>query len=109
MRNTSVFQPSTKLYFWLDNTEALTKIFISTVLQARDKVHLRDPVPVGPHQMRKLAASYSATMLNNNRANETMLLERMGYKSMTVIKKCYIAHVPQLSFKCVVPLGTYTP
>ena len=64
MRNTSVSQPSTKHPLWLDNTEALTKIFISTVMQARDRVQLRDPVPVGPHQMRKLAASYSAPMLN---------------------------------------------
>ena len=78
-------------------------------MQARDRVQLRDPVPVGPHQMRKLAASYSATMLNDNRANEMMLLERMGYKSMTVIKKCYIAHVPKISFKFVIPLGTYKP
>ena len=47
--------------------------------------------------MRKLAVSYSATMLNNNRANGDDVLERMGYKSMTIIKKCYIGHVPDLS------------
>ena len=109
MRKDSVNHPSNKHPLWLDSTDVLSKLFSSIVVRARESAQRRDTVPIGPHQMRKLAASYSAKMLNDNKAMETLLLERMGYKSMKIIKKCYIAHVPDLNYKCVVPLGTYNP
>ena len=68
-----------------------------------------DNISIGPHHMRKLAASYSAIMMGDSKNLERALMDRMGYQSMTVLKKNYISSVPGLKFKCVIPLGTYMP
>ena len=101
--------PSTKDPLWLLDTQGLSKLFKSTVFQSRHRVQMLDNISIGPHHMRKLAASYSAVMMGDSRGLERVLMDRMGYKSMKVLKKNYISNVPDLKFKCVVPLGTYTP
>ena len=62
-----------------------------------------DNISIGPHHMRKLAASYSAIMMGESRSSERILMDRVGFKSMTVLEKNYISNVPELKFKYVVP------
>ena len=101
-------RPSSKDPLWSMDTKGLTKLFKSVVSQSRQGLRL-DEVSIGPHQMRKLAASYSAVLMGNSKDLERTLLDRMGCKSMTVLKKNYILLTPTLHFKCVVPVGTYSP
>ena len=101
-------RPSSKDPLWSKDTKGLTKLFKSVVSHSRQGLQL-DEVSIGPHQMRKLAASYSAVLMGNSKDLERTLLDRMGCKSMTVLKKNYILLTPSLNFKCVVPVGTYSP
>ena len=108
LRKRSISHPSIKDPLWLLDTQGLSKLFKSTVFQSRHRVQMMDNISIGPHHMRKLAASYSAVMMGDSRGLERVLMDRMGYKSMKVLKKNYISNVPELKFKCVVPLGTYS-
>ena len=108
LRYRSISHPPIKVPLWPLDTQGLSKLFKSTVFQSRHRVQMMDNITIGPHHMRKLAASYSAIMMGDSRGLERVLMDRMGYKSMKVLKKNYISNVPDLKFKCVVPLGTYT-
>ena len=94
---------------WKTDTTGLSKLFSATVLQSRQRLNIRELVPMGPHQARKLAASYSSVMMGSSKDLEKTLMERMGCSSMNVLKKNYINIVPDLTFKCVLPLGTFSP
>ena len=94
---------------WSHDTKGLTNLFKTTVFQARHSAGIMAIVPMGPHQMRKLAASYSAKMINSSTISEKKLMERMGCSSMNVLKRTYINNVPNLNCKCVLPIGTFIP
>ena len=94
---------------WSLDNRGLTGMFKSTVLQARHHAGISELVSIGPHHMRKLAASYSAKMIGSSVAGERMLMDRMGCASMNVLKRNYIKDVPDLSFKVVLPTGTFIP
>jgi len=84
-------------------------MFISTTVQAKHSAGDLSDVPIGPHQMRKFAASYSAKMINSSVEGERKLMERMGCKTMSVLKRHYINNIPCVSLKMVIPVGTCVP
>ena len=94
---------------WSYDVKGLTKMFQTTVFQARQHGGDVAIVPMGPHQVRKLAASYSAQMVESSSASELKLMERMGCSSMSVLRRVYVKDVPCLNFKCVLPVGTFVP
>ena len=94
---------------WSQSTAELSSMLISTVNLARRFAGDMSAVPVGPHQMRKFAASYSAKMVVTSGLNVELLMERMGSCSMSVLNRTYIRKVPCLSLKAVVPVGTFDP
>ena len=94
---------------WPHSSKVLTNMFIATILQAKHFAGNLANVPIGPHQMRKFAASYSAKMLMLSEIEETKVMERMGCKTMNVLKRHYINHIPNVSFKIVIPAGTFIP
>ena len=94
---------------WNLETKDLTKLFRKVVLQSRLWKNIHIKVPIGPHQVRKLAASYSAVVMGSSRDLERTLMDRMGCSSMTILRKNYIAQVPILNFKIVLPVGTFYP
>ena len=103
LRYRSIPHPSIKDPLWPLDTQGLSKLFKSTVFQSRHRVQIMVNISIGPHHMRKLAASYSAVMMGDSRSSERILMDRVGFKSMTVLEKNYISNVPELKFKCVVP------
>ena len=109
----AVLQPNPRLArtrpLWNLSTAELTRLFISTTNQARSSAGDVAETSVGPHMMRKFAASYSSLMMRAENIGEKMLLDRMGFKSMTVVKRTYINKVPRLTFKSVLPVGTFSP
>ena len=100
---------SRKAPLWAHNGKALTNLFKTTLFQARHQAGFSEVVSTGPHQMRKLAASYSAKMVGNSPTGVRKLRDRMGCASMSVLKRTYINDVPDLSFRVVLPAGTYVP
>ena len=82
--------------------------FKSVVAASRDVAGVTGTTSIGPHQFRKLAASYSMNYLVSSSRDEALLARRMGSSSMTVLRKNYISNVPKLIFTCVVPMGTLT-
>ena len=94
---------------WMQDKVELTKIFKGVVADSARFANVELVDSVGPHDMRKFAASYSALLLEANPALERRFIDRMGCASMTVLKRHYIKEVPPLEFKCVLPLGTCLP
>ena len=84
-------------------------MFINCVINSLDFAHVPCEVDIGPHQMRKLAASYSYKLALGDPSLTAKMQERMGCKSMVILQKSYINPVPQLDSKCVLPVGTYYP
>ena len=94
---------------WLRDILELTALFKTIVADSVRFANVRNEDSVGPHQMRKFAASYSALLLDADPALERRLFDRMGCSSMNVLRKHYIKEVPPLNFKCVLPIGTFSP
>ena len=94
---------------WRRDKVELTKLFKSVIADSATFADVTLEDSVGPHDMRKFAASYSALLLEANPALERRFIDRMGCASMTILKRHYIKEVPPLEFKCVLPLGTYFP
>ena len=88
---------------WPLSQKSLNYMFSSLVKKARPFAGHADPIPIGTHQMKKFAASYCRFFMDGK---DEILFRKMGCKSMTVLKKCYIRYVEPLSFTCVLPLGT---
>ena len=65
----------------------------------------KNRVEVGVHQIRKLAASHSIKAGHNER----IILEKMGFSEVGILRKNYIARVPDLSIACVLPGGSFFP
>ena len=94
---------------WPQSAKGLTNMFVSTALQAKHFSRDLSVVPIGPHHMRKFAASYSAKMVQYSGEGERKVMERMGCKTMSVLKRHYINNIPNISFKSVIPAGTFVP
>ena len=85
------------------NAKSLSALFISLVRDCRFLHRLPADISIGPHQMRKLAASYAARVGQQ----ESQVLSVMGFSSPKVFRKNYVAWVPPLLVSCVLPGGTH--
>ena len=84
----------------------LTAWFISLVKDYRRRDGLSTDISVGPHQMRKFAASYSLHLGQNPEG----VRKTMGFSSLTILRKNYLAHtVTPLLMPCVLPGGSHIP
>ena len=92
--------------FWHFNQPHLSYVIRKLLRDSRKFTGALDQVKVGPHHLRKLAASYSHTFLRQSVEDDKVLMNRMGSASMSVLKRCYISEVSPLKFPCVFPLGT---
>ena len=90
------------------NVQSISAIFSNLVRQAKRSAGIMNNDPIGPHQCRKLAASYGALLCNSER-DENRLRERMGFSALSVLRKVYIRDVPPLTHAFVTPGGIYTP
>ena len=95
--------------FWTVGCAKLSRLFITCVSNSLNYAHVPPVDDIGPHQMRKLAASYCVRMMGTDSSLRQKMLDRMGCKSFTVLKKVYIQDVPDLDTRCVLPVGTYVP
>ena len=98
---------SIRVPLWNLDTKDLTKLFCKVVLHSRLRKNIHAHGTVGPHQVRKLAASYSAVLMGPSKDLERTLMDRMGCSSMMVLKKNCINVVPSLNVTCVLPVGTF--
>ena len=69
-----------------NRTSKVSLEFLVPRLQARNYAGQVDEVSVGPHQMRKIAASYSAIMMASSPVLERTPIDRMGCASLTIFK-----------------------
>ena len=61
---------------------------------------------MGPHQMRKFAASYSLHLGHDTE----VVRKKMGFSSLSILKKNYLGpSVPPLLMPCVLPGGSHIP
>ena len=90
------------------NIPKLSRSFIKAVEYAQAYANVPKAQSIGPHQGRKLAASYGF-MRCETLCDEEFLMQEMGFSSLQVMRRVYINPVPPLTHKCVVPGGTYIP
>ena len=84
----------------------IAKIFKDLVVDSRYYHDLPvNGISITPHQMRKFAASYSHKV---GQDEETVRVA-MGFSSVSILRKCYIADVPPLRHPCVLPGGSFSP
>ena len=88
---------------WILSRGDLTLTFKDLVKESRQFVGKHTQVPMGPHNMRKFACSYSKCHWPRS---SSKLFTAIGSKSMRILTRCYIKRVPPLRFSCVLPLGT---
>ena len=105
-RRAVIANSANPLRFWPMSGKALTLEFKKLIKDSRKFVGKSDKVACGPHQMKKLACSYSKKYFPRS---SKLLFKRVGSKSMNVLNRCYIKEVPALRFSCVLPLGTVRP
>ena len=92
--------------FWTLSLNSLSRVLISLVAASRRFSDCSTSVAIGPHHLRKFAASYSKTFLVRSIKHERLLVKQMGCSSISVLKRVYINQVPPVRFTCVLPLGT---
>ena len=100
-------------YLWVNNNRTatrmpksqLTRWFISLVKDSRRYHNSNGSVPIGPHQCRKFAASYSVLLGQDL----DRVLDIMGFSSPKIFHKNYVGPVPPLGIPCVFPGGPYKP
>ena len=95
-------QPGNKLQL---SIRQLSNMFIKVVKDALREAGLPLGIKIGPHQMRKLGASLSHKVGQD----EDHVRKVMGFSSMGILRKNYIADVPSLNIACVLPGGPYFP
>ena len=84
--------------------EFLSDLFIDLVKDSRRS--LREPgVEIGIHQSRKLAAAYSLQVGQD----EQVVKSKMGFSEIRILRKNYVAPVPELREACVLPGGSFIP
>ena len=98
------------LYMWLSpdsfrpmTVGSLTAYFKSLVADSRLHLGIVGPVHIGPHQMRKFAASYASLVGQD----EEYVWRVMGFSSLKIFRKNYVSPVPPLVVPCVLPGGPY--
>ena len=62
-------------------------------------------VPIGIHQMRKLAATYAIKAGQD----EKLVKVKLGFSDVRNLRKNYVAEAPQLREACVLPGGSFMP
>ena len=87
------------------STEYLSQIFKDLVKDSRRYFGLRSEVEISIHQTRKFAASYSIQVGHD----EQVVKSRMGFSEVRILRKNYIALVPQLRVACVLLGGPFIP
>ena len=86
--------------------KTLSSWFISLVKDCRSRDGLPTDISVGPHQMRKFAASYSLHLGHDTE----VVRKKMGFSSLSILKKNYLGpSVPPLLMPCVLPGGSHIP
>ena len=90
------------------NTPKITNLVISAIASAIRHAGIRAAPKKGPHQFRKLGASYGRLLCKHPK-DEDFLKNILGFSSLNVMRKVYIKRVPRLAHACVVPGGTYIP
>ena len=80
-------------------------MFISVVKDALSDAGLSTSLPIGPHQVRKLAASHSRRAGRDEQA----LRRLMGFSSVSILRKNYVSEVTPLNVACVLPGGPFFP
>ena len=103
-RRDTLFNSSDDRRLWMSNTKGLTKMFIDTVKNSQLFNEADPNIPIGPHQMRKLACSYNKKYFPEH---EQKLFVKLGSKSMSVLTRTYIRSVPDLQCSCVLPTETF--
>ena len=83
----------------------LTKLFIGLVKDSQNSYGLSLPRSIGPHQMRKLAASLSHLVGQD----ENTVRTNMGFSSVTILRKNYVAKTQTPKLACVLPGGPFIP
>ena len=99
-------------FFWAQPNKStpltirnLTSLFIKVVKASLLDAGLPLVPKIGPHQMRKLSAS----LAHKVGQVEDTVRKRMGFSSVTVLRKNYVGEVPSLNIACVLPGGPYFP
>ena len=82
---------------------SLSKCFVDVVRDSRLYNDIAVPVEIGPHQMRKLSASYASLVGQA----ESSVHKVMGFSSLKIFRKNYVAWVPPLLVSCVLPGGSF--
>ena len=86
-------------------TCVLSSWFRNLVVDSQRLNGLPVPKDIGPHQVRKLAASYA----RKAGQAEPLVQRVMGFSSRVILRKNYVADVPPIHFPCVLPGGTFLP
>ena len=74
----------------------LSNIFIELIKDTRIFNDLNPEIPIGPHQTKKLSASYSLQIGQDlEKVRKTM-----GFSTIRIMLKNYVAWVPQLEIYC---------
>ena len=105
-RRPSVTNSKDDRCFWSISQGSLPHLFVKLIRKALQFAGRPAKISVGPHQMRKLAASYSRNFLGGSAEKDSVLMKRMGCSSLSILQKVYFNDVPLVDFPCVVPLGT---
>ena len=90
------------------NIPKLSRIFNECVKLSLQHSRVINEPSIGPHQCRKLAASYGLLLCESSH-DEMRLMRTMGFSSLSVLRRVYMNRVPPLDHACVVPGGTYHP
>ena len=104
LKRNAVVNKANDWRLWMHSKSILSYMVSSLIIEARVVADRSDDVRVGPHHLRKFAASYCKA--NWESSYKQVLYKRMGSKSMSVLARDYISNVDPLTVSCVVPMGT---
>ena len=106
-RRDDVCNPVDDNCLWLcKNKGALARLLKDTLFKSRKWGSLGTNIVCYPHQMKKLAVSYSHKYFAKA---EKLLPKVVGNYSWGTLKDNYLGEVPSLKVACVLPLGTFKP
>ena len=87
------------------NIKYLTDSLKNLIQDSRNFNNLNANIPIGPHQVKKLSASLAYQVGQD----EIRVKQVMGFSSLSILRKNYVAYVRPLDIQCVLPGGTFTP
>ena len=106
-RRNDVCNPVDDNGLWLCKDKgALARLLKDTLFKSRKWGSLGTNIVCYPHQMKKLAVSYSYKYFVKA---EKLLPKVVGNYSWGTLKENYLGEVPSLKVACVLPLGTFKP